>query len=383
MAAGRLRRCRRPRRGAGARAAPARRRAGARLRPDADRCPRARRPGRLRERQRRPADHRRRPRHGARPRPRRRRPLAHLVHQPVRPPLGRAPRGPARAHRALARAAAAVEGRAARRRLPDLVLARVVGLPRGGRDHRRLRRHAARRPRRLPLHRPGQGARRPQRHRHDQVAAADSRPTCSSSTASTSTRPYVVFVGRITRQKGIGHLLRAAAHFDPELQLVFCASAPDTPEIAAETKVQIATLQETPQGRLDPGARAAQRRAAAAQPRARVPLPVGLRAARHREPRGDGLPHRGRVLRRRRHPRGRGRRRDRHRRALHARRRGRLREALRRGRQLARRRPGAGPGRWATAGRERAVDHFGWQVVAQKTVDVYLAAGAVPGAVAP
>ena len=34
-------------------------------------------------------------------------------------------------------------------------------------------------------------------------------------------------------------------------------------------------------------------------------------------------------------------------------------------------------------GRERAVHHFGWQVVAQKTVDVYLAAGAVPGAVAP
>jgi glycosyltransferase involved in cell wall biosynthesis len=34
-------------------------------------------------------------------------------------------------------------------------------------------------------------------------------------------------------------------------------------------------------------------------------------------------------------------------------------------------------------GRERAVQHFGWQVVAQKTVEVYLAAGAVPGALAP
>jgi len=58
-------------------------------------------------------------------------------------------------------------------------------------------------------------------------------------------RPYVVFVGRITRQKGIKHLLAAAAHFDPEVQLVFCASAPDTPEIGHETGEAIAELKKT------------------------------------------------------------------------------------------------------------------------------------------
>ncbi|HEY0537652.1 MAG TPA: glycogen synthase [Actinoallomurus sp.] len=47
-------------------------------------------------------------------------------------------------------------------------------------------------------------------------------------------RPSVVFVGRITRQKGLPYLLRAARSFDPAAQLVLCAGAPDTPEIAAE-----------------------------------------------------------------------------------------------------------------------------------------------------
>ena len=47
-------------------------------------------------------------------------------------------------------------------------------------------------------------------------------------------RPSVVFVGRITRQKGLAHLLDAAPRIDPEAQLVLCAGAPDTPEIAAE-----------------------------------------------------------------------------------------------------------------------------------------------------
>ena len=48
------------------------------------------------------------------------------------------------------------------------------------------------------------------------------------------TRPIVAFVGRITRQKGVAHLVAAAHHFAPEVQLVLCAGAPDTPEIAAE-----------------------------------------------------------------------------------------------------------------------------------------------------
>lgn len=47
-------------------------------------------------------------------------------------------------------------------------------------------------------------------------------------------RPIVAFVGRITRQKGVAHLVAAAHRFDPDIQLVLCAGAPDTPEIAAE-----------------------------------------------------------------------------------------------------------------------------------------------------
>ncbi len=47
-------------------------------------------------------------------------------------------------------------------------------------------------------------------------------------------RPSVVFVGRITRQKGLPYLLRAAAQLPPQVQLVLCAGAPDTPEIAEE-----------------------------------------------------------------------------------------------------------------------------------------------------
>ena len=47
-------------------------------------------------------------------------------------------------------------------------------------------------------------------------------------------RPYVLFVGRITRQKGIAHLVRAIPEIDPALQVVLCAGAPDTPEIGAE-----------------------------------------------------------------------------------------------------------------------------------------------------
>jgi starch synthase len=57
-------------------------------------------------------------------------------------------------------------------------------------------------------------------------------------------RPYVIFVGRITRQKGVGHLLAAAASLDPEIQLVLCAGAPDTAEIAAETAASVAALSE-------------------------------------------------------------------------------------------------------------------------------------------
>jgi alpha-maltose-1-phosphate synthase len=52
-------------------------------------------------------------------------------------------------------------------------------------------------------------------------------------------RPYVLFVGRITRQKGVTHLVEAIPHLPPGTQVVLCAGAPDTPEIAAEMRAKI------------------------------------------------------------------------------------------------------------------------------------------------
>jgi starch synthase len=57
-------------------------------------------------------------------------------------------------------------------------------------------------------------------------------------------RPSVVFVGRITRQKGVPYLLDAALDFDPAAQLVLCAGAPDTPEIGAEVEQRVERLRE-------------------------------------------------------------------------------------------------------------------------------------------
>jgi starch synthase len=55
-------------------------------------------------------------------------------------------------------------------------------------------------------------------------------------------RPSVVFVGRITRQKGLPLFLRAVAQLPPDVQVVLCAGAPDTPEIAAEVESLVASL---------------------------------------------------------------------------------------------------------------------------------------------
>jgi len=61
-------------------------------------------------------------------------------------------------------------------------------------------------------------------------------------------RPSVVFVGRITRQKGVEHLLEAARSFLPEAQLVLCAGSADTPELGAEVERRVADLQATRSG---------------------------------------------------------------------------------------------------------------------------------------
>ena len=55
-------------------------------------------------------------------------------------------------------------------------------------------------------------------------------------------RPYVLFVGRITRQKGIIHLVNAIPDIDPSLQVVLCAGAPDTKEIGEEMAARVAEV---------------------------------------------------------------------------------------------------------------------------------------------
>jgi starch synthase len=73
--------------------------------------------------------------------------------------------------------------------------------------------------------------------------APDSDTSLVESLGVDLSRPYVAFVGRITRQKGVPHLLRAASAFAPELQIVLMAGAADTPELKAETDALIDRLQ--------------------------------------------------------------------------------------------------------------------------------------------
>ncbi|MCM2417423.1 glycogen synthase [Streptomyces sp. RKAG293] len=61
-------------------------------------------------------------------------------------------------------------------------------------------------------------------------------------------RPFVLFVGRITRQKGVPHLVRAARAFAPGTQLVLCAGSPDTPELDAEFRSLVTELRERRDG---------------------------------------------------------------------------------------------------------------------------------------
>ncbi len=61
-------------------------------------------------------------------------------------------------------------------------------------------------------------------------------------------RPSVVFVGRITRQKGLPYFLRAAELLPPDVQVILCAGAPDTPQIMAEVEGLVRGLQQTREG---------------------------------------------------------------------------------------------------------------------------------------
>ncbi|OGW90491.1 MAG: glycosyl transferase family 1 [Omnitrophica bacterium RIFCSPLOWO2_12_FULL_44_17] len=61
-------------------------------------------------------------------------------------------------------------------------------------------------------------------------------------------KPYVLFVGRITRQKGIIHLLNAIQYMRPDFQIVLCAGAPDTKAIAKEMESHVSKLQKTRTG---------------------------------------------------------------------------------------------------------------------------------------
>ncbi|MBB3038856.1 glycogen synthase [Hoyosella altamirensis] len=61
-------------------------------------------------------------------------------------------------------------------------------------------------------------------------------------------RPSVAFIGRITRQKGLRHLIAAAHKIAPEAQVLLCAGAPDTPDIAEETRLGVSTLSSTRDG---------------------------------------------------------------------------------------------------------------------------------------
>ena len=79
---------------------------------------------------------------------------------------------------------------------------------------------------------------------HNGIDLGQYRPTPSPQTlAEFGIRldlPYVLFVGRITRQKGITHLINAIRHFQTGVQIVLCAGAPDTPAIAREVTEAVA-----------------------------------------------------------------------------------------------------------------------------------------------
>lgn len=70
------------------------------------------------------------------------------------------------------------------------------------------------------------------------------RPLLLSERGIDPNRPYVLFVGRMTRQKGLYYLLKAIEHIDPQLQIVLCAGESDTPRLQAELEGMVEDLRE-------------------------------------------------------------------------------------------------------------------------------------------
>lgn len=73
-------------------------------------------------------------------------------------------------------------------------------------------------------------------------AATDAEASVLDELGVDPSRPMVAFVGRITRQKGVPHLIAAAHRFEPDVQLVLCAGAPDTREIGEEVHAAVDVL---------------------------------------------------------------------------------------------------------------------------------------------
>ena len=69
-------------------------------------------------------------------------------------------------------------------------------------------------------------------------------PACLTTYGIDPEQPYVLFLGRMTPQKGLRHLLRAIPALEPGVQVVLCAGAADTPEMAREIEAEVAQLQQ-------------------------------------------------------------------------------------------------------------------------------------------
>ena len=143
--------------------------------------------------------------------------------------------------------------------------------------------------------------------------APQRRPRHRARARHRSRTPVVVFVGRITRQKGLPYLLRAARCCRPRCSSCSAPARPTPPRSSTRSAGSSTCSAGARRRRLDRPAAAERRAHRPAHRGDRLRLPVGLRAARHRQPRGDGVRRSGRRHRHRRHPRGR--RRRRHRRA--------------------------------------------------------------------